>query len=157
MNTSSFSIGLLVVITVLYAGYNLFVKVSASHVPLSATSTVLATIALQITALVVSLLFLGVLLIQGGHSFQLNGGAYAWAVVAGLCIGMAEIGYFYLFGGLNGTTPMSASVAIPVIVSGTVVLALVFSVVALKEQIGWNQLLGSFVIVCGIFLFFIKK
>lgn len=157
MNTNSFSIGLLVAITCLYAGYNVFVKVSADHVPLSATSTVLATIALQITALVVSLVYLGILVIQGGHTLQLNYGVYTWAVIAGLCIGMAEIGYFYLFGGLNGGTPMSASVAIPTVVSGTVVLALIFSAVALKEPVGWNQLLGSIIIVCGILLFFVKR
>jgi len=155
MNANSFHIGLLFAITCLYAGYNLFVKVSASYVPVSATSTVFATIILQISALVVSLLFLGVLLFQGGHSFQLNSTAYTWAVVAGVCIGLAEIGYFYLFGGLNGAIPMLASIAIPTIVSGTIVLVLILSVVALREQVGWNQLLGSLIIICGILLYFL--
>ena len=51
------SVTLLLAITVLYAGYNLLVKVSSSHVPASATSTVLATICLQLAALAASVVF----------------------------------------------------------------------------------------------------
>ena len=45
---------LLTAITALYAGYNLLVKVSSNHVPESATTTVLATICLQLAALAAS-------------------------------------------------------------------------------------------------------
>jgi len=48
---------LLVSVTLLYAGYNLFVKVSSGHVAEKVTSTVLATTCLQYTALLVSTLF----------------------------------------------------------------------------------------------------
>jgi hypothetical protein len=37
---------LLVTVTALYAGYNLPIKVSASHVPVAATSTIVAMICL---------------------------------------------------------------------------------------------------------------
>ena len=155
-STSWFSVLLLVAVTFCYAGYNVFVKVSGSQVPAAATTTVLATICLQIAALLVSLLFFMVLVVRGGHLFQLGGSTYLWASVAGICIGLAEIGYFYLFAGLYGTAPMPANVAIPVIVSGTIVIAMIFSYFTLRESVSWNQVLGSLLIVTGIVLFFVK-
>ncbi len=89
---------LLISVTLLYAGYNLFVKVSSGHVAEKVTSTVLATICLQFTALLVSTLFAIYLLRKGGQVLALGPPAYGWAMAAGLCIGAAEIGYFYLFG-----------------------------------------------------------
>lgn len=155
MSTNLVSVLLLVGVTFLYSGYNLFIKLSGSQVPEAATTTVLATICLQVAALLVSLVFLICLLIKGGQSFQLGTGAYQWAIVAGVCIGMAEVGYFYLFADIQGSSPMAANIAIPVIVSGTIAVAMVFSFFVLKEQVSTNQLIGSFLIVCGIVLFFI--
>ena len=76
--------------------------------------------------------------------------------MAGVCIGGAEIGYLYLFGGVGLSKPMAASVAIPTIVSGTIVFAMLFSYFVLKETIAWNQMLGSLLIVFGIILLFVK-
>src|SRR5215469_3151113 len=145
-----FGIALLAAVTIFYAGYNLLIKVSGSYVPAAATTTVLATISLQLAALLTSSIFLGVLALRGGQVFSLSPGSYLWAALAGLCIGAAEIGYFYLFGGVGLARPMTATVAIPTIVSGTIVIALLFSAVALGERIGWNQILGSVLIVLGI-------
>ena len=146
---------LLTAITALYAGYNLLVKVSSDYVPESATSTVLATICLQLAALAASCTFALVLLARGGHVLTLSTSAYAWAVGAGLCIGLAEIGYFYLFRGVGGSGPVAASVAVPVIVTGTVVLTMLFSSLALKESLGTMQLAGTAVVVIGIAMIFL--
>ena len=70
MNSSWANLGLLSAVTLLYAGYNVFVKVSGSQVPATATSTILATVCLQVTALFVSLVFFGILSFRGGHSFS---------------------------------------------------------------------------------------
>jgi len=148
------SLGLLIAVTILYAGYNLFIKISGGLVPSTATTTVAATICLQLAALSTSVLFLSVLILRGGHVFALSTGSYLWAVIAGLCIGGAEIGYLYLFGGVGISKPMPASIAIPVIVSGTIVISLLFSYFALKEVIAWNQLLGCAFIVFGIIFLF---
>jgi len=155
LSSNFINILLLAGVTFLYAGYNLFVKMSGSHVPETATTTVLATICLQVAALLVSLVFLICLVVKGGQSFQLSTSAYQWAIVAGVCIGMAEVGYFYLFADLQSSKPMAANVAIPVIVSGTIAITMVFSFFVLKEQAGIKQLAGCFLIVCGIVLFFI--
>ena len=144
---------LLFAITVLYAGYNLLVKVSSNYIPASATSTVLATICLQIAALAASGTFALLLLARGGHVLKLSAAAYAWAAGAGLCIGLAEIGYFYLFRGVGGG-PVAASVAVPAIVTGTVVLTMLLSAFALRESLGAMQVAGTVVVVIGIAMIF---
>lgn len=147
---------LLLAVTVLYAGYNLFIKVSGAYVPATATTPILATICLQIAALLTSSVFLGLLALRGGHLFSVSSSAYLWAALAGICIGAAEIGYLYLFGGVGLTKPMAASVAIPAIVSGTIVIATLFSYLILKEAVSWNHVLGSFLIVSGIVVLFLR-
>ena len=149
---------LLIMATLLYAGYNLLIKVSGGHVPETATTTVLGAICLQLAALATSLAFAGALyLFKGAQTFQLTTSAYLWAAAAGFCIGGAEIVYFYLFGGIGSTKPMAASVAIPVIVSGTIVITLLFSLIFLRETLTWSQWLGSGCIVLGIVLLFLNR
>ena len=148
---------LLLTVTVLYASYNLLVKVSSGQVPDGATTTILATVCLQVAALTTSLVFLGVLVARGGHVLQLSSGAYLWAVAAGLSIGCAEIAYFYLFGGVAGIKPMAAGIAIPVVVSGTIVITQALGVVLFDEPLGWSQAAGSGCIILGIVLLFQGK
>lgn len=145
---------LLSTITVLYAGYNLLIKISSNHVPEVATSTILATICLQVAALVASLVFMGMLLIRGGQVLSLSLSAYLWAAGAGLCIGLAEIGYFYLFRGVGGTAPVAANVAIPAIVTGTVVITILLSAMVLKETLAPIQIGGTVVVIVGIAMIF---
>lgn len=147
---------LLAAVTLLYAGYNLLIKLSGAHVPVSATTTVLATVCLQVAALATSVLFLGFLALQGGHIFSLAPKAYVWAVLAGVCIGAAEIGYFYLFGGIGLDRPMRAGVAIPVIVAGTIMLATVASVTVFGEAFGWRHFAGTVMVAAGIVLIFLE-
>ena len=64
---------LLTSVTLLYAGYNLLVKILSEHVPNLATSTVLATNCLQIAALVVSSIFAIYLLSRGGQILSCPG------------------------------------------------------------------------------------
>ncbi len=151
------SLLLLLTVTVLYAGYNLLVKVSGSYVPAEATTTIVATILLQLAALGTSSLFAAALLLRGGHVLHLSSSAYLWAVAAGLCIGGAEIAYFYLFGGIGGREPMAASVAIPTIVSGTVVITMLASAFLLRESLNWTQLVGGGCIVLGVIILFLNK
>jgi drug/metabolite transporter (DMT)-like permease len=88
---------LLLTATLLYAGYNLLIKVSGSHVPEDATSTVLGVICLQLAALTTSITYAASLfLFRGDQHLQLTTPAYLWALAAGFCIGGAEIAYFYL-------------------------------------------------------------
>ncbi|MHC4295237.1 MAG: hypothetical protein ACYSTL_06595 [Planctomycetota bacterium] len=151
------SLILLLAVTALYAGYNLLIKVSSAHVPAEVTSTILATISLQVAALGASALFAAILLLRGGHTVQLTVPAYAWAAAAGLCIGGAEIAYFYLFGGIGHGRPMPASIAIPVIVSGTIVITAVVAHFIFREPLSTLQLLGGALVIGGIVLMYLGK
>ena len=62
------SLLLLITITTLYAAYNLLIKASTDLVPVTSTSTILATIALQISALAISSVFAIGLLLRGGQT-----------------------------------------------------------------------------------------
>jgi len=147
---------LLLLITLMYAGYNLFVKVSGDHAAGTVTTTILATISLQTAALVVSLMFAAYLLMRGGQSFSLPPASYKWAVLSGVCIGIAEIGYFYLFSGTGLRQTIPASMAIPIIVCGTAVIAFVAATVFLNEPFGWRQILGVVLVVLGVGVLFTK-
>lgn len=145
---------LLLTVTLLYAGYNLLIKASGMHVPAQATTTILATLCLQIAALGTSLVFTAALLARGQHVLQLSTGAYLWAAAAGLCIGGAEIAYFYLFGGIGTGRSLPANVAIPTIVSGTIVITMIVAYFAFSERLTWSQLAGCALILAGIGLLF---
>ena len=148
------SLILLLGVTSLYAGYNLLVKVSSGHVPSAATTPILATIALQTAALAVSAVFAAGLVLRGGHVLAISPPAVAWAVAAGICIGAAEIGYFYLFRGVGGAGPMAANVAVPIVVSGAIVLTLLVSWLVFREPFTWVRLAGAALVVVGVLILF---
>lgn len=148
------AIVLLTLVTLAYAGYNLFVKVAGDHAPAEATTTVLATMVLQLGAIATSTAFLIFLTVQGGHVFKLSTPTYAYALIAGLCIGTAEICYLYLFGGIGGIKPLPGSLVIPTVVTGTIVITLIVSWLIFKEHLSMMQLFGAAMIVCGIAVLF---
>ncbi len=148
---------LLVTVTVLYAGYNLLIKVSAAHVPVAATSTIAATISLQLAALTTSVVFLSIATIRGGQVRQLTWAAYFWAAAAGLCIGGAEIAYFYLFRGVGTSSPMAANVVIPPVVSGTIVITAIAAYFMFRESLAPIQLAGVGCIILGVLLLYFGK
>lgn len=155
MNVSLSSLLLLGAVTLCYAGYNVFVKMSGNLVPATATTTVAATICLQVAALAVTLCLSALLLVKGDSVFRLSMGAYGWAILAGICIGLAEIGYFYLFAGISNIPAMPAGLAIPTVVSGTVVIAVITSYLFFNESIGSLQLAGAGLIVSGVVLLYL--
>lgn len=141
---------LLALVTLFYAGYNIFIKLSGSHVPETATATITATIFLQLAALATSLCFAIFLLSTGTHDFKLTKPAYAWAAASGICIGLAEVGYLYLFGGFGTSEPMPASFAIPIIVAGTLLITALVALFVFREAMTTTQILGLIVIGGGV-------
>ena len=148
---------ILVSVTLLYASYNLFVKVSSDHVPDNVTSTVLATICLQFSALILSILFALYLLSKGNQTLHLNLRVYSWAALAGLCIGAAEIGYFYLFGTFVYAKSIPANIVIPTVVSGTVVITLLVSYFIFGELMSPIRLFGAILAIVGIVIIYAGK
>ena len=142
---------LLAVVTLAYVGYNLMIKVSGDHMPPEATTTVLAAFSLQAGAMLTSVVFFVYLGIQGGHTFRLSMPSYLFALAGGVCIGIAEICYLYIFG---GPRPLPASVVIPTVVTGTIVITLIVSFLVFHERLSLVQLAGAAMIVGGIAVMF---
>lgn len=150
------AVWLLVFVTVCYAGYNLFIKQAGSLVPETATSTILATLMLQFGAIATSSLFASWQYWRTEQTFALTHSVYLWALLAGVCIGAAEIGYMYLFNANLPGGAMSASQAVPVVVTGTIVITLIVAGLVFGESLSWLQWLGAGLIVAGVGCLFIK-
>ena len=134
------SVLLLLFIIGFYAAYNLLVKASSGYT-LSASSPILATISLQLAALSVSLIYL-CYLVEQKAVISVPTKAYLLAIGGGVCIGLAEVLYFYLFRGVGGDKPMAASVAVPLVVGGTIIVAVLASYVVFKESLNVGQWIG---------------
>ena len=104
-----------------------------------------------------SILFLSIALIRGGQVLQLTWGAYTWAAAAGLCIGGAEIAYFYLFGGVGAIKPMAANVVIPTVVSGTIVITAIAAYFIFRESLTPIQFAGIGCVILGVALLHLGK
>ena len=148
-------ITLLVVTTILYAGYNLLIKVSGDHIPPSVSTTVSVTFILQLAALCTSAVFAAFLMTRGVGIAGISPRAYMWAALAGIFIGGAEIAYFYLFGGVatNGGK-LPANVIIPFVVGGTILITMLVSAFIFREAFGYFRMIGSILIVLGVVFLF---
>lgn len=141
---------LLFLVTACYAAYNLLVKVSSGH-SIGNASPVTATISLQISALSVSLVYLFFLARQP-ISLVLPARAYLWAIAAGICIGLAEVMYFYLFRGVGGEKPIAASTAVPIVVGGTIAIVIAVSSFVFREILNPGQWIGIGLTFAGMFV-----
>lgn len=151
------TLALLLLTTLLYAGYNILIKVSGGLVPETAGTTISATILLQIAALCASAVFATTQASAGVAIWTLPKAAYLWAIGAGLCIGAAEIAYFYLFSGIGLARPVDAHVAIPTIVGGTVLIAVLAAWLFFNERLSAIQVGGALLIVVGLVLLNVRQ
>ena len=147
---------LLVIVTLSYAGYNLFIKLASSQ-NINNTNSIAATLCLQIFALIVTSIFSVYLFSKGERIFVLTSKTYLYAIFAGISIGFAEIGYFYLFNSANPNGPLNANTAIPVILGGTILITMIFSFYIFRESYNYQKILGTLFIIIGIYLVLIKN
>ena len=147
---------LLVIVTLSQAGYNLFIKLASSQ-NINNTNSIAATLFLQIFALIVTSIFSIYLFSKGERIFVLPSKAYLYAIFAGISIGFAEIGYFYLFNASNPNGPLTANTAIPVILGGTILITMIFSFYIFRESYNYQKILGTLFIIIGIYLVLIKN
>ena len=89
--------------------------------------------------------------------FVLPSKAYLYAIFGGISIGLAEIGYFYLFNASNPNGPLTANTAIPVILGGTILITMIFSFYIFRESYNYQKILGTLFIIIGIYLVLIKN
>ena len=142
---------ILVIVTISYAGYNLFIKLASSQ-NLNNSNSIAATLCLQLFALFVTILFSFYLFSKGEKIFVIPSKSYLYAIFAGISIGLAEIGYFYLFNESNPKGASNANSVIPVILGGTILITMIFSFIFLSESFNYKRIFGTFFIIFGIYL-----
>ena len=147
---------LLIIVTLAYAGYNLFIKLASSQ-NFNNTNSIAATLCLQIFALIVTSIFSVYLFSKGERIFVLPSKVYIYAIFAGISIGFAEIGYFYLFNASNPNGASNANTAIPVILGGTILITMIFSFYIFRESFNYQKIFGTFFIIFGICLVLINN
>ena len=147
---------LLLTVTLAYAGYNLFIKLAGAQ-NINNNNGIAATLCLQIFALIVTSVFSIYLSSLGENIFVLPSKTYLYAVFGGISIGIAEIGYFYLFNASNTDGALNANTAIPIILGGTILVTMIFSFYILKESFNYHKIIGTIFIIIGIYLIFNKK
>ena len=106
-----------------HAGYNIFIKLSSSQ-NINNTNNIAATLFLQLFALIVTSVFSIYLYSKGEKIFVLSSKAYLYAIIAGISIGIAEIGYFVMFNPTNPNGAVNANVAIPIVLGETVLITM---------------------------------
>ena len=93
----------------------------------------------------------------GERIFVLPSKVYIYAIFAGISIGFAEIGYFYLFNASNPNGASNANTAIPVILGGTILITMIFSFYIFREAFNYQKIIGTFFIIFGICLVLINN
>jgi len=88
----------------------------------------------------------------GESIFVLPSKTYLYAIFGGISIGVAEIGYFYLFNALNTNVALNANTAIPIILGGTILVTMIFSFYIFEESLNYHKLFGTTFIIFGIYL-----
>lgn len=126
--------------------YNFFIKVASGHIHEMLGAALLQAVALTLGA--VALLFLKV----KGTNLDFNARGIWFAVLAGVCVGLAEILSFYAF-----SRELPASVGIPVIVGGTMLTGIMLGQFVLKEHLGPLHYLAIAMIVGGVMILALKK
>lgn len=130
------------VLAALFLGlYNFFIKLSAGHIHQIAGAVILQVVAFLVGGVVLAWLKLR------GTPLEVSSRGVAFAVLAGVAVGLAEISAFYGF-----SKGVSASVGIPIMVGGTVLVGVLLGLVVLREQLTLWQGLGVLLILVGIVL-----
>ena len=78
-------------------------------------------------------------------------------MIAGISIGIAEIGYFVLFNPTNPNGALNANVAIPIVLGGTILITMIFSFNYFNESYNLKKIIGTLFIIIGIYLILVKK
>ena len=83
--------------------------------------------------------------------------AYLYAIIAGISIGIAEIGYFVLFNPTNPNGALNANLTIPVVLGGTKLITMFLSFYYFKDSYNFHKIIGTLFIIICIYLILIKK
>ncbi len=130
---------------VFYGAYNVFIKVSSGHI-----NQIVGAVILQIVAALLGGVILIIMKITN-TPLELSSKGVWFAVLAGIFVGLAEITSFFVF-----SKGVSASVGIPIIIGGSILVAAVLGVAFLKETLNPLHILAISLIVAGVVILSIK-
>jgi len=136
----------IILLTVLFFSlYNFFIKVASGSI-----NQVVGAVILQIVAALIG----GIVLIYmkfSGRDLVISQKGVIFAILAGIAVGLAEITYFFVY-----SKGVQASVAIPLVMGGTVLVGSILGFVFLKETFNLWHVLASVMIIISIFLISFK-
>jgi len=126
---------------VFYGAYNVFIKIASGHI-----NQIVGAVILQIVA---ALLGAGILLFLKftNTPLEVSQKGIWYAVLAGIFVGLAEITSFFVF---SKGTP--ASLGIPVIIGGAILVGAVFGLIFLKETLTAIHYFAIALIITGVVL-----
>jgi transporter family protein len=131
---------LALIISALYGGYNLFIKLSSEHI-----DHVLGAAILQNASLIFGLAILIYFQVQG-KLIKVTSSGVTFSIVAGLFVGLAEILSFYFL------EKVDASQGIPIIIGGSVLAGSILGIVILHETLSFSKMMGILFIILGILI-----
>lgn len=121
--------------------YNFFTKLSADKM-----SPVIALLFITGSAFLVALVGLLVMKVSG-QELIFSKQKILWPILAGVSTGFAEIFYLFMFA---NKAPLA--IANPIVVGGTIIVAVILGTLLLKEHINWVQATGLLFTLIGIII-----
>lgn len=129
-----------------YGSYNFFIKLSSNHI-----NQIVGAVILQIVAAIIgSVILIYLWLSKAPLSITQKG--VGFAIAAGAAVGLAEITTFILF-----SKGVSASIGIPIIIGGSVLVGVIFGLIFTKESLGPIHIIGLILILAGIVIMTYKS
>lgn len=130
---------------VFFGAYNVFIKLASGHI-----NQIVGAVILQVVAALLGGLIL--LILKTTHQpLEISPKGIQMAILAGVFVGLAEIASFYVF-----SKGVSASVGIPIIIGGSVLVGAILGLTFLKESLGPLQYFAIALIVTGVVLLSVK-
>jgi len=134
-------IPLAIVTAAAFGLYNIFIKLSAGKI-----DEVLGAVILQVVAAIFGGAY-AIYLHLSGHPFPISTKGTLFAVGAGAAIGVAEILTFVVY-----SKGAPASMATPLIMGGSILIAALIGLLALRESLALTQIFGVALVIAGVAL-----
>ncbi len=125
-----------------FGAYNVFVKIASGYI-----HEITGAVILQFVAAIAGLGVLLYMKFKGHEVLDFSQKGILFSVLAGLCVGGAEILSFVVFG-----KGVPASTGIPIIIGGAIIVGTLIGLLFLKEKVTAIHVLGIVFVVLGILL-----
>lgn len=130
---------LAILTAVFYGVYNVFIKISSGHI-----NQIVGAVILQMVATVVGGVIL-IILKMTNSPMEISQKGIIFSILAGIFVGLAEITSFFVF-----SKGVSASIGIPIIIGGSILVGAVLGLVFLKETLNPFHYLAIALIIAGV-------